>query len=89
MVCSILFHSSNVELIGREDQSALVIKDNNYFNTFSGNQEFKCKFAVSSTVGGLGVFAVIQQMSFRRNAQGKCIDYIQVCNFLFVIYFNV
>ncbi|KAE9538920.1 hypothetical protein AGLY_005502 [Aphis glycines] len=26
---------------------------------------------------GLGVFAVIQHLSFRRNAQGQCIDYIQ------------
>jgi len=89
-VCSMSFVSSNLELNGREDQSALVVRDNQYFQKWTGKHEFNCKFTVTSSLG-LGVFAVIQHMSFRRNAQGQCIDYIQVCIYvlsLFIIMFN-
>lgn len=75
-VCSMSFFSNNLDLSGREDQSAMVIKDNQYFQKWTGKHEFNCKFTVTSSLG-LGVFAVIQHMSFRRNAQGQCIDYIQ------------
>lgn len=75
-VCSMSFLSNNLDLSGREDQSAMVIKDNQYFHKWTGKNEFNCKFTVTSSLG-LGVFAVIQHMSFRRNAQGQCIDYIQ------------
>lgn len=75
-VCSMSFFSNNLDLTGREDQSAMVIKDNQYFQKWTGKHEFNCKFTVTSSLG-LGVFAVIQHMSFRRNAQGQCIDYIQ------------
>ncbi|XP_050528102.1 uncharacterized protein LOC126898200 [Daktulosphaira vitifoliae] len=75
-VCSISFISNNLNLIGREDQSAMVIKESRYFHHWSGQREFKCRFTVTSTLG-LGIFAVIQRLSFRRNSKGQCIDYIQ------------
>lgn len=71
------FSTNNLELIGREDQSALLIKDSRYFQQWTGKHEFNCKFSVTSPLE-LGVVAVIQQMSFRRNA-ADCIDYVQVC----------
>lgn len=80
-VCSMNFISSSLNLIGREDQSAMVIKDSRYFAHWTGKHEFNCHFTVTSSLG-LGVFAVIQHMSFRRNAQGQCIDFVQVCYFL-------
>lgn len=83
-VCSINFLSNNLNLIGREDQSAMVIKDSRYFQQWTGKHEFNCRFTVTSSLG-LGVFAVIQRMSFRRNAQGQCIDYVQVCSFIFFV----
>jgi hypothetical protein len=79
------FFSNNLNLSGREDQSAMVIKDNQYFQKWSGKHEFNCKFTVTSSLG-LGVFAVIQHLSFRRNAQGQCIDYVQVCIFFHYLY---
>lgn len=77
-MCSLnLLSASKLNLSGREDQSAMVIKDNQYFQMWTGKHEFNCKFTVISPLG-LGVFAVVQHLSFRRNAQGQCIDYIQV-----------
>lgn len=73
-----------MNLIGREDQSAMVIKDSRYFQQWTGKHEFNCRFTVTSSLG-LGVFAVIQRMSFRRNSQGQCIDYVQVCLFIFFV----
>ncbi|KAF0771906.1 Syndecan [Aphis craccivora] len=75
-VCSLNFITSTVNLSGREDQSAMVIRDNQYFQKWSSKHEFSCRFTVTSSLG-LGIFAVIQHLSFRRNAQGQCIDYIQ------------
>lgn len=76
-VCSLNFiTTTTLNLSGREDQSAMVIKDNQYFQKWSGKHEFSCRFTVTSSLG-LGIFAVIQHLSFRRNAQGQCIDYIQ------------
>lgn len=74
-----------MNLIGREDQSAMVIKDSRYFQQWTGKHEFNCRFTVTSSLG-LGVFAVIQRMSFRRNALGQCIDYVQVCSFIFLFF---
>ncbi|VVC44567.1 Hypothetical protein CINCED_3A016455 [Cinara cedri] len=75
-VCPMNFFTSNLNLIGREDQSAMVIKDSRYFQHWTGKHEFNCRFTVTSSLG-FGIFAVIQHMSFRRNAQGQCIDYVQ------------
>ncbi|XP_050431598.1 uncharacterized protein LOC126840128 isoform X2 [Adelges cooleyi] len=75
-VCSISFTSSNLYLIGREEQSAMIIKESRYFHQWNSKQDFNCRFTVTSSLG-LGVFAVIQRMSFRRNEQGQCIDYVQ------------
>jgi len=77
------FISNNLYLIGREDQSAMVIRDSRYFQDWTGKNEFNCRFTVTSLLG-LGVFAVIQRMSFRRNSQGQCIDYVQVCFFIYL-----
>lgn len=78
------FTSNNINLIGREDESALIIKDSRYFQHWTGKHEFNCRFTVTSSLG-LGVFAVIQRLSFRRNAQGQCIDYVQVCSFFWLL----
>lgn len=80
-VCAMNFISSSLTLIGREDQSAMVIKDSRYLQHWTGKHEFNCRFSVTSSLG-FGVFAVIQHMSLRRNAQGQCIDFVQVCYFL-------
>lgn len=76
-VCSMSFISNNLYLMGREEQSAMVIKDSRYFQQWTGKHEFNCRFTVTSSLG-LGIFAVIQRMNLRRNAQGHCIDYVQV-----------
>lgn len=76
-VCSMSFASTNIELIGREEQSAMVIRDSRYFQHWTGKHEFNCRFMVTSSLK-LGVFAVIQRLSFRRNAKGQCVDYVQV-----------
>lgn len=67
-------------MVGQEEESSMVIKSNQYFQQWSGNSEFKCRFTVTSTLE-LGIFAVIQRMYFRRDAQGNCIDYVQVILF--------
>lgn len=77
-VCSMSFMSNNLNLIGREDNSAMVIKDSRYFQHWTGKHEFNCRFTVTSSLG-LGVFAVIQRMYLRRNSKGECLDYVQVC----------
>jgi len=71
------FLSNNIDLVGREEQSALVIRDSRYLQHWTGKHEFNCRFTVTSSLG-LGVFAVIQRLSFRRSAKGQCIDYVQV-----------
>lgn len=90
-VCSMSFMSNNLNLIGREENSAMVIKDSRYFQHWTGKHEFNCRFTVTSSLG-LGVFAVIQRMYLRRNAKGECLDYVQVCfrlyySFLYFIVF--
>lgn len=81
-VCSMSFSSNNINLIGREDESAMVIRNSRYFQHWTGKNEFNCRFTVTSSLG-LGIFAVIQRLSFRRNAQGQCIDYVQVYLYFF------
>lgn len=82
-VCSMNFLTNNLDLLGREEESAMVIKSSHYFDEWTGKHDFNCHFTVTSQFE-LGVFAVIQQMYFRRNAQDQCIDYVQVCSFLFL-----
>lgn len=84
-VCSMSFTSNNIDLMGREEQSAMVIRDSRYFQHWTGKHEFNCRFTVTSSLG-LGVFAVIQRLSFRRNSKGQCVDYVQVRSLYFVIY---
>jgi len=79
------FTSNNIDLMGREEQSAMVIRDSRYFQHWTGKHEFNCRFTVTSSLG-LGVFAVIQRLSFRRNSKGQCVDYVQVRSLYFVIY---
>lgn len=79
------FTSNNLILVGREDQSAMVIRDSRYFKHWTGRHEFNCRFTVTSSLD-LGIFAVIQSLSFRRSADGQCIDYVQVCYFLFIYF---
>lgn len=76
-VCSIKFMSRKLNLIGQEEESAMVIKSTQYLQQWNGKHEFKCRFTVASSLE-LGIFAVIQRMYFRRDAQGKCIDYVKV-----------
>jgi len=71
------FLSSNLNLIGQEEESAMVIKSTHYLPQWNGKLEFKCRFTVASSLE-LGIFAVIQRMYLRRDAQGRCIDYVQV-----------
>jgi hypothetical protein len=83
-VCSLSSKPGSLELIGREEQSAMVIRASRYFQNWTGKQEFNCQFSVSSSLNW-GIIVVIQRMSFRRNTQGQCIDFVQVCFFSFVI----
>lgn len=83
-VCSLRFSPSSLTLIGREEQSAMVVRGSRYFQNWTGKQEFNCQFTVSSSLNW-GVFAVIQRMSFRRNSQGQCIDFVQVSFFSLLI----
>lgn len=91
-ICSLRLTPGHVDLIGREEESAMVIRGSRYFQNWTGKQEFNCQFTVSSTLNW-GIFAVIQRMSFRRNTQGQCIDFVQVCYFslflLLVDYFII
>lgn len=80
-VCSMNFALNTINLVGQKEQSAMVIKESRYFQQWTGKHEFNCRFSVTSSLG-LGVFAVIQHMYFRRGANGECIDYVQVCLFL-------
>lgn len=89
-VCTLRFAPGNLNLIGYEGQSAMVIRGSRYFQNWTGKHELNCQFTVSSTLNW-GVFAVIQRMYFRRNAQGQCIDFVQVCFFFFItclLYYN-
>lgn len=80
------FISNIIFLQGFEDKSALVVKDSRYFKQWTGLREFNCRFTVSSSSSsGLGLFAVIQRMSFRRDEEGNCIDYVKVCCFLLLL----
>lgn len=73
------FLTNIIYLQGIEDKSALLIKDSRYLKHWTGNHEFNCRFTVAAT-SGLGLFAVIQRMSFRQDQDGKCIDYVKVCS---------
>lgn len=84
-VCSINFLSNIIFLQGFEDKSALVVKDSRYFKQWTGSHEFNCRFIVSSSPSsGLGLFAVLQRLSLRRDEEGKCIDYVRVCYLFFI-----
>lgn len=73
---------NHFKLVGHEDKSAMVLRNSRDFQYWTGKHEFNCQFTVSSSLG-LGLFAVIQRLSLRRDAQGQCIDYIQVSSFIY------
>lgn len=88
-VCSLNFLPNVIYLQGFEEKSALIMKDSRYFKKWTGHQEFKCQFVISSSPSsGLGLFAVIQRMSLRRDEEGNCIDYVKVC-YLFFIFSSI
>ncbi|VVC39735.1 Hypothetical protein CINCED_3A006859 [Cinara cedri] len=72
-VCGLV---NNLNVISLEDESALVIKTGPTIQRWTGEREFNCRFILTSPLE-FGAFAVVQRMSFRRNAQGDCIDYVQ------------
>lgn len=76
-LCSLGFQPKLVE-IGKDAESAAIVEEIRYFDTFSGKFPFNCQFKVKSTQE-MGIFAVIQKMKLRKNkTTGECIDYVQV-----------
>lgn len=76
-LCSLGFRPKIIE-IDKDERSAAIVEEVEYFSTLSGKYPYKCKFEVESTQE-MGVFAVIQKLKLRKNATtGECIDYVQV-----------
>lgn len=75
-------------IVGKDNRSAIIVKDNQYFKNWSGRWDFECRFIVK-TKDRMGLFAVIQKISLRRDIENDaCIDYIQVgCNSINLPYF--
>ncbi|XP_012282885.1 uncharacterized protein LOC105701049 [Orussus abietinus] len=67
-------HPYNKETIHVTDL-ALLVRPHHIFDTWNVINDKTCKFAIH-TKKNIGLFAVIQKMSFRRNGT-KCLDYVE------------
>ncbi|PSN50198.1 hypothetical protein C0J52_23704 [Blattella germanica] len=73
-VCS---HTKKRRLSVKTDRnSAKIIKETRSFDGWPGHKEFVCKYEVKSPAGD-GVIAVIQNLSFRPDENGGCLDYVK------------
>lgn len=87
-VCPITHGTGSLSL-GKDNRSAIIVRETTYFNDWSGLNDFDCKFTVKANFK-MGVFAVIQSMSLRKDpVTDNCIDYIQVRNFTFFLSGNL
>lgn len=76
-VCPVMPGSPKELSVGKDNRSAIIVKDTQYFKSWSGRWDFECRFIVK-TKDRMGLFAVIQKMSLRRDIENDvCIDYIQ------------
>ncbi|CAH1405061.1 unnamed protein product [Nezara viridula] len=76
-VCPVMPGPPKELSVGKDNRSAIIIKDTQYFKNWFGRWDFECRFIVK-TKDRMGLFAVIQKMSFRRDIENDaCIDYVQ------------
>lgn len=75
-VCSVSHRTRELSL-GKDNRSAILIRDTHYFDDWSGKRRFDCRFTVKAHFE-MGIFAVIQRMSLRKDTEkDACIDFIQ------------
>lgn len=63
--------------LGKDGNSSIIVNSTNLIPS-SREKDFQCEFTVTDPFN-MGIFAVIQRMSFRKNASSnECIDYLQI-----------
>ncbi|XP_058810687.1 uncharacterized protein LOC131675657 [Phymastichus coffea] len=75
-ICNPVAHNiQNVDNLKKNKDSAIIVKPSHTFTTWLVNYNKICRFKIRSAKE-MGLFAVIQRMSLRRNGTG-CLDYVQ------------
>ena len=56
---------------------AIKVSNTRTFDGWLGYKIFHCKFKIRASQHQ-GIYAVFQELSFRKDSNGQCIDYVQV-----------